>query len=718
MRTWTITTQPGTVWPGRPTPLGATFDGEGTNFSVFSSVADAVSLCVFDEQGTETRIELPERTGDCWHCYLPGIGPGLRYGYRVAGEYAPDQGLRCNPTKLLMDPYARALAGAIRWGPTVYGYRRGDPAEDLSRSDDDSAGAMPRSIVVDPTFDWGDDSRPETPLDETVVYELHVKGFTRQRSDLGAQRRGTYAALGSEPVIDHLRRLGVTAVELLPVHQFVQDDRFTQGDRPQALGLRNYWGYNTIGYFAPHNEYASTGDAGQQVREFKQMVRNLHAAGLEVILDVVYNHTAEGGRLGPTLAFRGFDNRAYYHLSPADPRSYEDFTGTGNSLNVGNPFVLQLVMDSLRYWVEEMHVDGFRFDLATVLARAWGQVERVSAFFDMVQQDPVVSRVKLIAEPWDVGPGGYQVGNFPAQWSEWNGRYRDTVRDYWRSQDGRLGELANRFTGSPDLYERSGRRPFASVNFVTAHDGFTLRDLVSYDVKHNEANGEGNRDGTDDNRSWNCGVEGPTDDPDVNALRDRQVRNFLATVLLSQGVPMLVAGDELGRTQQGNNNAYCQDNSISWLDWEHMDRDLLAFVCGLIELRREHPTFRRRGWFHGRDTRAPEVEDVRWCRPDGVEMTSADWQTGYAKSAAAFLDGRRIAGTDVHGQPVTDDDFFVVFNAYWEPETFIIPEGRIWTRAVDSADDRNSGALVAGPGVDVQGRSMVVLRASRKEAGG
>jgi glycogen operon protein len=712
MRTWTTATPPATVWPGRPAPLGATFDGQGTNFSVFSSVADSVSLCLFDERRTETRVELPERTGDCWHGYLPGVGPGQRYGFRVGGEYAPERGLRCNAAKLLLDPYARAVAGAVRWGPSVFGYRWGDPAEDLARSDEDSAEAMPRSLVVDPSFDWGDDRRPDTPLDQTIVYELHVKGFTRQRTDLPEEHRGTYAGLGSEPVIGYLRQLGVTAVELLPVHQFVQDDLL------QARGLRNCWGYNSIGYFAPHDEYGSAGDAGEQVREFKQMVRNLHAAGLEVILDVVYNHTAEGGRMGPTLAFRGLDNAAYYHLSPGDPRSYMDFTGCGNSLNVGNSYVLQLVMDSLRYWVQEMHVDGFRFDLATVLARASGPVDRVSPFFDMVQQDPVVSRVKLIAEPWDVGPGGYQVGNFPPQWSEWNGRYRDTVRDLWRSHDGQVAELANRFTGSPDLYEGGGRRPFASVNFVTAHDGFALRDLVSYDAKHNEANGEGNRDGTDDNRSWNCGVEGPTDDPAVNALRARQVRNFLATLLLSQGVPMLVAGDELGRTQQGNNNAYCQDNPISWLDWEHADGDLLSFVRDLVVLRREHPTFRRRGFFQGRDTRDPRVEDVRWSRPDGAEMTDADWATGYAKSVGALLDGRLIAGTDVQGRPVIDDDFFVAFNAYWEPETFTIPGDRAWTRALDTADDRDRGALVAGSLTDVQPRSMVVLRSSRQAPAG
>ena len=696
------------VWPGRPYPLGAEFDGRGTNFSVFSSVADGVTLCLFDERGAETRVDLPERTGDCWHGFVPNVAPGQRYGYRVSGPYAPTQGRRCNAAKLLVDPYARAISGPVRWGPSVYGYRLGDPAADLSRSDEDSAPAMPRSLVVDASFDWGNDRRLETPLHEMIVYELHVKGFTRLWTDLPAELRGTYAGLGSAPVIDYVRRLGVTAVELLPVHQFIQDDSL------QSRGLRNYWGYNTIGYFAPHNEYSSSGDTGGQVREFKQMVKNLHAAGLEVILDVVYNHSAEGSQLGPTLAFRGLDNPAYYHLTPDDPRYYEDFTGTGNSLNVGHPYVLQLVMDSLRYWVQEMHVDGFRFDLATVLARGLGQVERVSAFFDMVQQDPVVSRVKLIAEPWDVGPGGYQVGNFPALWSEWNGRYRDNVRDLWRSQDGTLPEFANRFTGSPDLYERGGRSPFASVNFVTAHDGFTLRDLVSYNGKHNEANGEGNRDGTTDNRSWNSGVEGPTQDPGVSALRARQVRNFLATLLLSQGVPMLVAGDEAGRTQQGNNNAYCQDNPISWLDWQNADARLLEFVRGMIALRRQHPTFGRRGWFFGRDTRRGNAEDVRWCRPDGAEMTDADWGTRYAKSIGVLLAGDLIAGTDMHGQRVTDDDFFVAFNAYWEPVTFVVPAGdRPWTLLVDTADDGNRGVLVGGPQVGVQGRSLLVLRRSR-----
>ena len=696
------------VWPGRPYPRGAEFDGQGTNFCLFSAVAEAVELCLFDMSGIETRITLPERTGDTWHGYLPGVGPGQRYGYRVHGPYAPDRGLRCNPAKLLLDPYARAVLGAVRWDASVYGYRLGDPAADLSRSDEDSAAAMPRAVIVNGSFDWGSDRHPGTPLDETIIYELHVKGFTMQWSGLPASVRGTYAALGRPEVIDYLKGLGVTAVELLPVHQFVHDSAL------QARGLRNYWGYDTIGYFAPHNEYSLAGQTGEQVAEFKQMVKNLHQAGLEVLLDVVYNHTAEGSELGPTLAFRGIDNQAYYHLQPGSPRYYEDFTGVGNSFNVGNPYVLQLVMDSLRYWVEEMHVDGFRFDLATVLARAVEQVDRLSAFFDLVMQDPVVSRVKMIAEPWDVGAGGYQVGNFPPLWSEWNGKYRDNVRDLWRSQDGQLPDFAYRFTGSSDLFDKDGRRPFASINFVTAHDGFTLRDLVSYDNKHNEANGEDNRDGTDDNRSWNCGAEGPTDKPEINALRRRQVRNFLATLLLSQGVPMLVAGDELGRTQQGNNNAYCQDNPISWLDWGHVDEDLLRFTRSMIALRRQHLTFRRRGWFLGRDPRTGGVEDIGWYMPGGSEMTGADWAAGYAKSMAIYLNGQQIVGTDARGQRLTDDSFLILLNAYWEPETFSIPVGLAarWAPIVDTTQDAGPPAGVQDGGqIRLQGRSLVVLRA-------
>ena len=699
---------PAAVWPGRPFPLGAHFDGRGTNFCVFSRVAEAVNLCLTDEQGAETTIQLPERTGDCWHGYLQGVGPGQRYGYRVQGPYAPDQGHRCNPAKLLLDPYARAVEGSITWGPSVFGYRAEDPVQDLSRDDRDSAAAMPRSLVVDPSFEWGTDRHPETPWDETVIYELHVKGFTKERPDLPPEVRGTYAGMGSPPVVDYLRGLGVTAVELLPVHQFVQDDAL------QSRGLRNYWGYNTIGYFAPHNEYRSPCPPGGQVAEFKEMVRNVHAAGLEVLLDVVYNHTAEGDQMGPTLAFRGLDNQAYYHLRPDAPRFYEDFTGVGNSFNVGEPFVLQLMMDSLRYWVEEMHVDGFRFDLATVLARSVNAVDRVASFFEMCQQDPVVSRVKLIAEPWDVGPGGYQVGNFPPLWSEWNGKYRDNVRDLWRSADGCLPEFAHRFTGSSDLYEKGGRRPYASVNFVTAHDGFTLRDLVSYGRKHNQANGEGNRDGTDDNRSWNCGVEGPTEDAGVNALRARQVRNFLTTMLLSQGVPMLLAGDEIGRTQQGDNNAYCQDNEIAWLDWGHTDNQLVEFVRTLIRLRRQHPTFRRRGWFHGRDIRGPAVEDIGWYTPAGEEMTDADWNSGYAKSIAVFLNGDQIPSTDAHGERISDASFLVLVNAYWDPLAFTIPAavGRNdWVPVVDTASvTLPPAALISDDQVRLAGRSLVVLR--------
>jgi glycogen operon protein len=688
--------------------MGAQPDGEGTNFCVFSSVADRVQLCLFDDGGAETRVDLPERTGDCWHGYVPGVQPGQRYGYRAHGPYAPAQGLRCNPAKLLLDPYTRAVAGEVRWLPSVFGFRVGDPAGDLSRSDEDSAGATPRSVVIDGSFDWDSDRRPDTPLDETIVYELHVKGFTERRRDVPPELRGTYAGLGSPPVIDYLTGLGVTAVELLPVHQFVQDQEL------RARGLRNYWGYNTIGYLAPHNEYAAAKEPGAQVAEFKRMVRNFHAAGLEVFLDVVYNHTAEGDHLGPTLSFRGLDNPAYYHLRANAPHLYEDFTGCGNSLNVGNSYALQLVMDSLRYWVEEMHVDGFRFDLATVLAREIESVDRMASFFDMVQQDPVISRVKIIAEPWDVGAGGYQVGNFPSQWSEWNGKYRDTIRDVWRSHDGLVPELAYRLTGSSDLFGKGGRRPFASINFITAHDGFTLLDLVSYDTKHNEANGQSNRDGTDDNRSWNCGVEGETGDEAVNALRRRQVRNLLTTLLLSQGVPMLVAGDELGRTQRGNNNAYCQDSPVSWLDWERADDRLRAFVAEVIAMRRRHPTFRRRGWFHGRDIR-DGVEDVGWYTPAGTEMTGEDWTVPYAKSIAMFLDGDHMAAVDGHGERITDDSFLILLNAYWDPVTFTIPPGldRSWTRVLDTSEEVRTEEPVDGGGVAVAGRSLVVLRAPR-----
>lgn len=591
------------VWPGERYPLGATYDGMGTNFAIFSQVAEKVELCLFDEwdTGAERRVELREVDAYVWHAYLPGIGPGQRYGYRVHGPYDPANGLRCNPHKLLLDPYAKAVDGDVTWDPAVYDYEHGDP-ERMSTAD--SAPFMPKSVVVNPYFDWGNDSPPRTPYHHSVIYEAHVRGLTMRHPDIPEELRGTYAAIGSPPMIEHLNRLGVTAIELMPVHQFVHDHRLAD------LGLRNYWGYNTIGFFAPHHGYSAMGRLGQQVQEFRGMVRALHAAGIEVILDVVYNHTAEGNHLGPTLSFKGIDAPSYYRLSESDRRYFVDYTGTGNSLNVRSPHSLQLIMDSLRYWVTEMHVDGFRFDLAATLAREFYEVDRLSTFFEVVQQDPVVSQVKLIAEPWDVGPGGYQVGNFPPEWTEWNGKYRDTVRDFWRGEPATLAEFASRISGSADLYQDDGRRPFHSINFVTCHDGFTLTDLVSYNDKHNEANGEENRDGESHNRSWNCGVEGPTDDEAVRALRARQRRNFLATLLLSQGVPMIGHGDELGRTQRGNNNAYCQDSELTWIDWEHADEGLLEFVRRLVAFRRSHQVFRRRRFFTGlpvggRDVGAP-----------------------------------------------------------------------------------------------------------------
>ncbi|MFP3940370.1 MAG: glycogen debranching protein GlgX [Thermoanaerobaculia bacterium] len=666
------------VWPGRPYPLGARYDGEGTNFSVFSEDAERVELCLFDDEGTERRIELEEVDAFCWHAYLPGVRPGQRYGYRVHGPWDPERGLRFNPSKLLLDPYTKAVEGTPDWDQACFGYTFGDPDQ---ANRDDSAPHVPRSVVHDPLFDWAGDRPLNTPLNETVVYEVHVKGFTARHPEIPPELRGTYAGLAHPVAVDYLRRLGITAVELLPVHQFVHDAHLVE------KGLRNYWGYNTIGYFAPHNEYAGRGDRGEQVNEFKQMVRALHEAGIEVILDVVYNHTAEGNHLGPTLSFRGIDNAAYYRLMPDEPYYYMDYTGTGNSLNMRHPHVLQLILDSLRYWVTEMHVDGFRFDLAATLARELHAVDRLAAFFDLIQQDPVVSQVKLIAEPWDVGEGGYQVGNFPPLWSEWNGKYRDTVRDFWRGAGGTLGELASRFTGSSDLYQADSRRPMASINFVTAHDGFTLRDLVSYEEKHNRANREGNRDGMDDNRSWNLGVEGPTDDPRIEELRARQQRNFLTTLLLSQGIPMLLGGDEIGRTQGGNNNAYCQDNEISWFDWERAeDYDwLLETTRDLVELRRLHPVFRRRRWFQGRPIRG--VADVGWFRPDGEPMTDEDWDTGYARAVGVFLNGASIASQGPRGERIEDDSFLVLFNAARAPVEWTLPRGwgEPWRVVVDTA---------------------------------
>jgi glycogen operon protein len=641
----------------------------------------------------------------CWHGYVPGVDVGQRYGFRVHGPWAPEQGHRCQPAKLLLDPYAKAIDGEVRWNEAVFSSRPGD--EDTP-NEDDSAPFVPRSVVIDPTFDWSHDRHPRTPLHHSILYELHVKGFTARHPKLPPEIRGTYAALAHPASIEYFTHLGVTAIELMPIHQFVHDAHLL--DR----GLRNYWGYNSIGFLAPHNEYSASGRRGQQVMEFKRMVKALHAAGLEVILDVVYNHTAEGNHLGPTLAFKGIDNVAYYRLAPDDRRRYFDCTGTGNTFHVRHPHVLQLLMDSLRYWALEMHVDGFRFDLASALARELHDVDRLSSFFDVIQQDPVISQMKLIAEPWDVGEGGYQVGNFPPLWSEWNGQYRDTVRDYWRGDPETLSTMASRLTGSSDLYEASGRRPFASVNFVTAHDGFTLRDLVSYNEKHNEANGEGNRDGESHNRSWNCGVDGPTDDLEVNRLRARQQRNFLATLLLSQGIPMLLGGDEIGRTQRGNNNAYCQDDEISWFDWEAMDGDLLLFAQHLIAIRREHYIFRRRRWFQGRSLRGAGVADIVWYQPDGSTMTDEDWQSGFAKSLGVFLSGQDIPSRGRRGERHEDDDFYLVLNAHHDAVRFRLPAGgrvRGWRRIVDTNDavPRHDGVVVEAE-IVAAARSLLLLR--------
>lgn len=695
------------VWPGLPYPLGATFDGSGTNFSLFSEIAEGVELCLFDESGQETRVELPEVTGYCWHGYLPGIAPGQRYGFRVHGPWRPAEGHRCNPHKLLLDPYAKAIEGRIDWNEAVFPYCL-DRGPEI-RSDTDSAPFVPRSVVHQPRFDWNGDRCLRLPWHETIIYETHVKGFTARHPDIPEELRGTYAGLSHPAAVNYLKRLGITAVELMPVHQFVHDKHLV--DR----GLSNYWGYNSIGYFAPHNGYAAETRPGAVVAEFKQMVRTLHQAGIEVILDVVYNHTAEGNHLGPMFCFKGIDNAYYYRTLADDRRYYMDYTGTGNSLHMRHPHVLQLLMDSLRYWVLEMHVDGFRFDLASTLARELHEVDRLSAFFDLIQQDPVISQTKLIAEPWDVGEGGYQVGNFPPVWSEWNGRYRDCVRDFWPGRDETLGEFASRFTGSSDLYENTTRLPFASINFVTAHDGFTLRDLVSYNHKHNRANGEDNRDGTDDNRSWNCGVEGPSRDPEIEALRARQQRNFLATLLLSQGVPMLLGGDEIGRTQQGNNNAYCQDNAISWHDWQSTHDDLLDFCRRLIAFRRRHPVFRRRGWFQGRAIHGAGITDITWFTHTGEQMAEENWGEGYAKTLGVFLNGKTIPNPNPKGEPVTDDDFYLIFNAHYDRLDFTLP-GPAWgARWVLECDTRTGwsdaeASFAAGGQIHVEARSLAVLR--------
>jgi isoamylase len=697
------------VWPGDPNPRGATWDGEGVNFALFSAHAEKVELCLFDPAGRHElqRVEMRERTDEAWHCYLPEARPGLLYGYRVYGPYKPEQGHRFNPHKLLLEPYAKHVSGPIKWSDAHFGYRVGHPREDLSFDRRDSAPGMPKCRVIDPAFTWGNDRPPKVPWHDTVIYELHVRGFTMRHPEVPPALRGTYAGLACQPVIDHLLRLGVTAVELLPVHYFVDDRHLVE------KGLRNYWGYNSLGFFAPDMRYSSTG----RVSEFKTMVKTLHSAGIEVILDVVYNHTAEGNQLGPTLSMRGIDNASYYRLVQDDPRYYMDYTGTGNTLNMRHPRVLQLIMDSLRYWVQEMHVDGFRFDLASALARELHEVNRLGAFFDIITQDPVLSQVKLIAEPWDLGEGGYQVGNFPAGWTEWNDRYRDTVRAYWKGDGGLMGEYARRLTGSSDLYEGSGRKPHASINFITAHDGFTLHDLVSYNDKHNEANLEDNRDGNSNNLSWNCGAEGPSDDPEINMLRARQKRNFFATLLLSQGVPMLVAGDEMGRTQQGNNNAYCQDNEISWVSW-NLDRDkaaLLAFVQRMIHIRREHPVFRRRRFFQGRPIRGGDIKDIAWLTPEGREMNDHEWTQDFARSLGVFFAGDALQETDRRGRPLRDENFLLLLNAHHEPISFVMPlfhPGATWQVLADTSYEEGleiDGRFPAGERYELQGRSLALL---------
>ncbi|HTX93833.1 MAG TPA: glycogen debranching protein GlgX [Mycobacterium sp.] len=708
-----------TVWPGNPYPLGATYDGAGTNFSVFSEIAEKVKLCLIDDNGAETRIPLEEVDGYVWHAYLPNITPSQRYGFRVYGPFDPAAGHRCDPSKLLLDPYGKAFHGDFDFGQALHSYdmKAVDPNGPNANGADpgtppmlDSLGHTMTSVVINPFFDWAYDRSPNTPYHETVIYEAHVKGMTQTHPGIPEELRGTYAGLAHPVVIDHLKSLNVTALELMPVHQFMHDSRLLD------LGLRNYWGYNTFGFFAPHNQYAANRESS--VAEFKTMVRSLHEAGIEVILDVVYNHTAEGNHLGPTINFRGIDNAAYYRLVDEDLRLYKDYTGTGNSLNARHPHVLQLIMDSLRYWVIEMHVDGFRFDLAATLARELHDVDRLSAFFDLVQQDPVISQVKLIAEPWDVGEGGYQVGNFPGLWTEWNGKYRDTVRDYWRGEPATLGEFASRLTGSSDLYEATGRRPSASINFVTAHDGFTLNDLVSYDEKHNLANGEENRDGESHNRSWNCGVEGPTDDPDILALRRRQMRNFWATLMLSQGTPMIAHGDEIGRTQNGNNNVYCQDSELSWMNWSLLDKnsDLLGFARKVTTMRKNHPVFRRRRFFEGEPIRSgEEARDIAWLTPDGQEMTHEHWGKSLHKCVAVFLNGDAITAPNARGERVVDDSFLLCFNADEQQVEFVTPNGdyaQEWTVELDTNDPVGLADQVinAEGHISVPSRSLVVLR--------
>lgn len=701
------------LWPGDVYPLGAHWDGKGTNFALFSENAAGVDLCLF-EGDEETRIPFTEVSNFVWHGYLPGIGPGQRYGFRVHGPYEPGQGHRFNPNKLLIDPYAKAIDGNVKPGPEIFGYSWEDSEQDLSFSELDSAPLMPKSVVVDEFFDWEDDELLRTPWHETIIYELHVKGFTQLHPAIPEELQGSYAGLAHPAAIEHLQRLGVTAVELMPVHHFLAHPGYL-ADK----GLSNYWGYDSLNYFAPYAGYSSNGALGQQVTEFKEMVKALHRAGIEVILDVVYNHTGEGNHLGPTLTLRGIDNSSYYRLVDDDRRYYMDFTGCGNSLYVRHPQVLKLIMDSLRYWVLEMHVDGFRFDLASALARELYEVNSLAAFFDIIHQDPVIADVKLIAEPWDVGEGGYQVGNFPVLWSEWNGRYRDTVRDFWRGEDSTLGEFAYRLTGSPDVYyQTNGRRPNASINFITAHDGFPLNDLVSYNEKHNDDNGEDNRDGESHNRSWNCGVEGETDDPEVLQLREQQRRNFLTTLMLSQGIPMLLHGDEIGRTQGGNNNVYCQDNELAWLDWnlQEANEDLLNFTRELIYFRRQHPAFRRRKWFQGQAIHGSGVIDIGWYNSDGSDMTQEQWDIGYAKSMSVFLNGNKIPSPGPQGQRISDDSFLMFFNAHYETIEFALPadfQSQEWAMEIDTKQPRfvtEKHIFTGNQAVPVIGRSIVVLR--------
>jgi isoamylase len=703
------------TWLGYPYPLGATWMGNGVNFAIFSEHATGVELCLFDNiEATEENIRIPvtEHTDQVWHVFLPDVRPGQLYGFRVSGPYDPEHGLRFNSSKLLLDPYAKAIAGEVNWADEMFGYVIGDKKEDLTQDFRDDAWGVPKSVVIDSAFDWQGDRRPGIPLHGTVIYEAHVKGFSKLWPDVPEELRGTYAALGSPAAIDYFKKLGATAIELLPVHAHIDDKALV--DR----GLTNYWGYNTIGFFAPHAQYSSSGQMGQQVFEFKSMVRNLHAAGIEVILDVVYNHTAEGNHLGPTLCFRGIDNLAYYRLRPGNPRFYLDFTGTGNTFNLLHPRTLQLVMDSLRYWVLEMHVDGFRFDLAVSLARDHEGVNKMHAFFEIIHQDPVLSQVKLIAEPWDVGEGGYQVGNFPVLWAEWNGKYRDTIRSFWKGDEGRVGEMGYRLTGSPDLYQHNGRRPYASINFVTAHDGFTLRDLVSYNEKHNELNGDDNNDGDNNNLSWNCGAEGPTEDPQINALRERQRRNFLTTLFLSQGVPMLAGGDEWGRSQNGNNNAYCQDNEITWFDWtrDEKQNQFLEFTRKLIWFRKAHPVFRRPKFFQGRRIRGSDIRDVMWFNPGGSEMSEEEWASPFVRCIGMLLSGDTIDVLSFEGEPIRDDTFLVLINAHYEPIPFVLPgqEHIEWELILDTMDPNGFLAerkrIASGDDVDLGGRAVCLLQ--------